>query len=106
MDFVTWDGTSYDAADSSAADLDDLAAEMTGDHAIIDWYDFELDGYARRFAADASGNEADEPVWVLAAYVMIPGAEEGTYEPRCDPTTVAQCRKLAERLDIGVLLGD
>ena len=86
MDYLTWSGVSNHAADSTTVDVDDEAVPA-GDHAIIDGYWCENQGTCR-FPLDATGAEQDEPVWVLAAYEIVPGADDGGYSPLCDRATV------------------
>jgi hypothetical protein len=138
--YITWDGHSDDAANSTSSDLDrehpcancgwgqrpaddllhdddacpwgyepDLPAEETGEHLITDWFHYDRYGYpffARQAEEDGDDVYANEPVWVLAAHCIKPGAEEGELQPRCEPTTIAACRELAEQMGCGILIGD
>ncbi|MDA8320714.1 MAG: hypothetical protein M0030_13030, partial [Actinomycetota bacterium] len=82
----------------------DLPAERTGEYAILDWPHYEW-MHECRFSGDA-GDDGDDQRWVLAEYTIKPGAEEGFYDNLCEPTTIAECRKLAEEIDIGRMIGD
>jgi hypothetical protein len=87
----------------------DLPAEQTGEFAIFDWYEYQNFGHPFfAAAAEAAGDAAwaNEEVWVLAAYAIKPGADEGEYQPQCEPTTIENARKLAQHMDIGCLIGD
>jgi hypothetical protein len=86
----------------------DLPAEETGEFLITDWDYYQGYGYpffARQAEESGDTEYMSQPIWVVAAHCIKDGAEEGELQPRCEPTTLAQCRKLAEQMDLGCLIG-